>query len=59
VIYPLIDEPSNRSKAVEAEFTRITKEIDPFNVGLLHGRMKGSEKEYVMQQLPIIRSSSW
>lgn len=51
VIYPLIDEPSNPElKAVEAEFTRITKEIAPFNAGLLHGRMKGSEKEYVMQQ---------
>lgn len=51
VIYPLIDEPSNPElKAVEAEFMRITKEIAPFNAGLLHGRMKGNDKEYVMQQ---------
>ncbi len=51
VVYPMIDETSNPElKAVEAEFSRIAKRIAPFKAGLLHGRMKGSEKEYVMQQ---------
>ena len=51
VICPLIDESSNPDlKAVESEFSHISEVIFPYKAGLLHGRMKGNEKEYVMNQ---------
>lgn len=51
VVYPLINESENPDvKAVEAEFINIQKIIAPAKAGLLHGRMKAEEKEYIMKQ---------
>ena len=51
VVCPVIDECSDPElRAVEAEFRTIRKELEGFSVGLLHGRMKGDEKEYIMKQ---------
>lgn len=66
VICPLIAAPEGRAspifdgreefdklgvKSAIAEFKKLSEEIFPqFKVGLLHGRMKSSEKEKVMQQ---------
>lgn len=51
VIYPLIDESSKPDiRAVEKEFLSISARIAPYKAGLLHGRMKGEEKDYIMSQ---------
>jgi ATP-dependent DNA helicase RecG len=47
VVYPRIEE-SQGIKAVTREFERLKRELAPFKVGLLHGRMKSAEKEVVM-----------
>jgi len=52
VICSLIDNnPDNDLKSVQAEFTRLDqKEFKHRKIGLLHGKMKSSEKEAVMGQ---------
>jgi ATP-dependent DNA helicase RecG len=50
IIYPLVEESedSDTLAAVE-EHTRLQKEVFPkFSLGLLHGRMKGEEKDRIM-----------
>jgi ATP-dependent DNA helicase RecG len=50
VVCPLIDESDRLgAKAVKAEHARLDKEIFPeLKVGLLHGKLKGKEKEAIM-----------
>ena len=48
VVYPRIEE-TDGVKAVMREFERLKRELAPFKVGLLHGRMKSAEKEEVMR----------
>jgi ATP-dependent DNA helicase RecG len=48
VVYPRIEE-SEGIKAVTREFERLKRELGPFKVGLLHGRMKSAEKEDIMR----------
>jgi ATP-dependent DNA helicase RecG len=48
VVYPRVEETSGGLKAVTAEFGNLKKVLSPFQVGLLHGRLKGAEKESVM-----------
>lgn len=57
VICPRIDEPDPdkelalQAKSVTAEAARIAKDIFPeFNIGILHGKMKSDEKEWVMEE---------
>lgn len=52
VICSLIDNnPDNELKSVEAEFKRLDqKEFKHRTIGLLHGKMKSSEKEEVMRR---------
>ncbi|MFQ6057863.1 MAG: ATP-dependent DNA helicase RecG [Anaerolineae bacterium] len=52
IICPLIEESEKiEAKAAVAEYERLQKEIFPdLRLGLLHGRMKGEEKEAVMEQ---------
>ncbi len=52
VIYPVIEETEGSDlKAAVAEHERLSKEVLPgLAVGLLHGRMKGVEKDAVMTQ---------
>ena len=52
VVYPLIDESEKMDlKAATKMFEELRDQIFPnFNVGLLHGKMKGAEKEAIMQQ---------
>lgn len=57
VICPRIDEPDPEkelalnAKSVTAEAKRISEEIFPeFEIGILHGKMKPSEKEWVMEE---------
>jgi ATP-dependent DNA helicase RecG len=52
IIYPLVEESEklDEVKAAVAEHARLQKEIFPdLRLGLLHGRMSGSEKDAVMR----------
>ncbi len=50
VVYPRVEEQdtANDLKAVTKEFENVRRALAPFRVGLLHGRLKGREKEDVM-----------
>jgi ATP-dependent DNA helicase RecG len=49
VVYPRIEESGEKGlKAVTKEFENLKALLAPFRVGLLHGRLKGREKEEVM-----------
>ncbi len=50
IVYPSVeaDESDKEIKAVKMEFANVRKALAPFNVGLLHGRVKAAEKEAVM-----------
>jgi len=49
VVYPRVEETdSGELKAVTKEWEKLQKEFAPFQVGLLHGRLKPEEKERVM-----------
>ncbi|MDE3067892.1 MAG: ATP-dependent DNA helicase RecG [Verrucomicrobiota bacterium] len=50
VVYPRVEDQdtANDVKAVTRELENVRRALAPFHVGLLHGRMKGAEKEAVM-----------
>jgi ATP-dependent DNA helicase RecG len=49
VVYPRVEDSGAKElKAVTNEFENLRKAFAPFRVGLLHGRLKSSEKESVM-----------
>jgi ATP-dependent DNA helicase RecG len=50
IVYPRVDEADEKFglKAVTKEFVKWQKAFAPNQVGLLHGRMRGEEKERVM-----------
>ena len=49
VVYPRVEDSGAKElKAVTTEFENLKKMFAPFKVGLLHGRLKGAEKEAVM-----------
>lgn len=48
VVYPRVEENADGLKAVTKEFTVLQKQLAPFRVGLLHGRIKATDKEAVM-----------
>ncbi|MDB6017343.1 MAG: ATP-dependent helicase RecG [Pedosphaera sp.] len=48
VVYPRVEETSGGLKAVTKEFANLKTVLAPNRVGLLHGRLKSSEKEQVM-----------
>jgi ATP-dependent DNA helicase RecG len=49
VVYPRVEEGGvNGLKAVTKEFEQLQQALQPFRVGLLHGRLKSQEKEAVM-----------
>jgi len=50
VVYPRVEENADGLKAVTKEFEHLKKRLAPFRVGLLHGRLKGGEKEGVMAE---------
>ena len=50
VVYPRVEENADGFKAVTKEFEHLKKLLAPFQVGLLHGRLKGAEKEAVMAE---------
>ena len=52
IIYPLVEESDSvEAKAAVAEFERLQGDVFPqYSLGLLHGRMKGEEKEAVMRR---------
>ncbi len=50
VVYPRVEDSSAGVKAVKQEFERLQKIMEPFRLGLLHGRLKGDEKENVMSR---------
>jgi len=51
IVYPLIDESEKMDlKAATKMFEELRDEVFPgFKIGLLHGKMKGAEKEEIMQ----------
>ncbi len=52
IVYPLIDESEKMDlKAATKMFEELRDEVFPaFKIGLLHGKMKGAEKEEIMQR---------
>jgi ATP-dependent DNA helicase RecG len=48
VVYSRVDEESLDVKAVTKEFTIIQEALEPFRIGLVHGRLPAREKEMVM-----------
>ncbi len=50
VVYPRVEEQdtANDLKAVTKEFENVRRALAPFQVGLLHGRLKSREKDEVM-----------
>jgi ATP-dependent DNA helicase RecG len=52
IVYPRVEErdTANDVKAVAKEFENVQRSLAPFHVGLLHGRLKGREKEAVMAE---------
>ena len=48
VVYPRVEENADGLKAVTKEFAALQKNLAPFRVGLLHGRIKAADKESVM-----------
>ena len=48
VVYPRVEETTGGVKAVTAEMGRWQKDLAPHTCGLLHGRLKPEEKEFVM-----------
>lgn len=49
IVYPLVEQSENTSlKAVTREWEQLQKTLAPYQVGLLHGRLKAEEKERVM-----------
>jgi ATP-dependent DNA helicase RecG len=49
IVYPRVDDQgSGNLKAVNHEFEAVTKQLAPFSVGLMHGRLKSNEKERVI-----------
>jgi ATP-dependent DNA helicase RecG len=52
VVYPVIEESKMELKAAIAEYENLSKRVFPqLRVGLLHGRMKSSEKDEVMEKM--------
>ena len=50
VVYPRVEEDDEkRLKAVSREFKQLSKDLEPFQVGLLHGRVHPQEKERIMR----------
>jgi len=51
IVYPVIDESKQELKAATKEYERFSREVfQKLRVGLLHGRLKGEEKEAVMRE---------
>jgi len=51
IVYPVIEESKQELKAATKEFERLSREVfHGLPVGLLHGRLKGEEKEAVMKE---------
>lgn len=48
VVYPRVEENADGLKAVTKELAALQKNLTPFRVGLLHGRLKPAEKEATM-----------
>ncbi len=64
VVYPRVEDSGEKElKAVRAEYENLKKVFAPFNVGLLHGKLNGREKEAVMagfraNQMQVLLSTS-
>jgi ATP-dependent DNA helicase RecG len=51
IVYPRVEETNGAGlKAVTAEFGKLKELLAPYRVGLLHGRLKGAEKERIMAE---------
>jgi ATP-dependent DNA helicase RecG len=48
VVYPRVEHAEDNVKAVTREAGKLQKAFSPHEVGIMHGRMKGDEKEAVM-----------
>jgi ATP-dependent DNA helicase RecG len=48
VVYPRVEDNADGFKAVTREFDNLKARLAPFHVGLLHGRLRGEEKEKAM-----------
>ena len=50
VVVPLVEETAKSDLKAATEFAaQLTRDLDPIEVGMVHGRMKGPEKDAVMQ----------
>lgn len=50
VVFPLIDESSKSEvKSLFKEYEKVSKEFYPYKAGMIYGRMKGKEKQKIME----------
>ncbi|MBP9902775.1 MAG: ATP-dependent DNA helicase RecG [Verrucomicrobia bacterium] len=57
VVYPRVEDAADGMKAVTKELDNLKAKLAPFRVGLLHGRLKGAEKEAAMADFRASRVS--
>src|SRR5262249_43912380 len=50
VVYPRIDENSHSFKAVTTEHDSLARQLAPFRIGLVHGKLNSREREQVMAE---------
>jgi len=48
VVYPRVEDAADGLKAVTKELENLKKKLAPFQIGLLHGRLKSADKEAAM-----------
>jgi ATP-dependent DNA helicase RecG len=63
VVFPRVEDTGQGVKAVTQEFEKLEKELAPFKVGMVHGRLSVDQKESVMSafranQLHVLLSTS-
>ena len=63
VVFPRVEDTGQGVKAVTQEFEKLEKELAPFKVGMVHGRLNVDQKETVMSafrsnQLHVLLSTS-
>ena len=59
LVYPLVEESENlKAGAVISEHEKWVKRLKPYKVELLHGKLKGEEKDTIMQRFRSTESSA-
>jgi ATP-dependent DNA helicase RecG len=57
VVYPRVEDAAGGVKAVVKEFENLQKQLAPWRVGMVHGRLSSREKEEVMADFRTLKTS--